>query len=125
MAANRVALRDELSADGYSKEEAYFYDLNRELIESRRKRLDAERAAQQALQQGTQHWMTCPRCGSEMKGTALSEIRFDQCSGCKGIFFEPGEFETLLKTREQKSFLHAFWEKIKLDLSRPDVSWRP
>ena len=41
----------------------------------------------------------CPKCSSEtlVKTEALGNIPLDVCPGCKGIFFDKGELEALLK----------------------------
>src|SRR4051794_11123960 len=43
MSANNGGLKNDLKKDGYSQEEKYFYELNKELIETRRKKLDFSR----------------------------------------------------------------------------------
>src|SRR5688500_11824555 len=63
MASDSLTLREEFYKDGYSREEEYFYRINQELIERRRRELDSQRAARQAEPNKTAHWMKCPKCG--------------------------------------------------------------
>lgn len=94
----------DLQEKGYNKEEEYFYKLNKELLEKRRKELDAKRKAQQNHQTHP-HWMKCPKCGADMREIERQGIKVDQCSACGGIYFDRGELELLLETKEQKGFL--------------------
>ena len=89
---------------GYDREEEYFYKANKALIEKKRKELDAQRA-QQVQEQKTPHWMKCPKCGSDMKEIDLQGIKVDQCGECLGIYFDRGELELLMESREAKGFL--------------------
>lgn len=95
-------MNQDLQDKGYNKEEEYFYKLNKELIEKRRRELDAQRKTQP---QTHPHWMKCPKCGADMAEIERQGIKVDQCGGCGGIYFDRGELELLLDTKEQKGFL--------------------
>jgi len=97
-------MNSELGEKGYNKEEEYFYKMNQALIEKRRKELDAKRQAQER-QSTHAHWMKCPKCGGDMTEIALQGIKVDRCTSCGGIYFDRGELELLLETKEQKGFL--------------------
>ncbi len=98
-------VEEDLKKTGYNKEEEYFYKLNKQLIEKKRKELDAQRAEQQRHAQVSQHWMKCPKCGHQMKEIDLQGIKVDQCTQCSGIYFDRGELELLLQSQEPKGFL--------------------
>ena len=53
------------------------------------------------------HFMRCPKCGHEMKETALEGILVDQCTFCEGLYFDAGELGQLLLKRDEdrKGFL--------------------
>ncbi|MCZ6627402.1 MAG: zf-TFIIB domain-containing protein [SAR324 cluster bacterium] len=93
------------SKTGYSGEEDYFYRRNRELLEKRRKELDANRGDEEKSERRSAHWMKCPKCGADMEEISLSNILVDKCTECEGIFFDHGELETLLESQEQGGFL--------------------
>ncbi|MEO5315160.1 zf-TFIIB domain-containing protein [Pseudarthrobacter sp. CC12] len=40
--------------------------------------------------------LTCPKCGSEMRPYERNGIIIDQCLGCRGIFLDRGELESLM-----------------------------
>ena len=105
MTDHSSSVKEDLNKDGYSQEEKYFYKLNKELIESRRKQLDLSRKQKRAQEEKKLHWMKCPKCGSQLKETAQLGICMDQCSGCHGIFLDSGELETILATKQSQTFL--------------------
>ena len=92
---------------GHSKEEEYFYKINKELIDKKRKEFDAQQSGQAALEKRTTHWMKCPKCGEEMTEIELAGIKVDRCDGCGGIYFDHGELEILMESQEPKGFLGA------------------
>ena len=118
-------VRDDLNKEGYSKEEEYFYRINQELIERRRKELDPGRRAHSASQEGAPHWMGCPKCGEEMSPVNLLGIQVEQCTKCQGVYFDRAEVETLLEAKEPKHFLSALWRLLRGALSKTDLKWTP
>lgn len=40
--------------------------------------------------------LTCPKCGAEMRPYERNGIVIDQCTGCRGIFLDRGELESLI-----------------------------
>ena len=51
--------------DQYSQEEAYFYKLNKDLLERKRSELDAKKN-KMSVQSNNPNWMKCPKCGDHM-----------------------------------------------------------
>ncbi len=43
------------------------------------------------------HHMRCPKCGMELIEIDYKKIKIDKCSECEGIWFDAGEFETIMK----------------------------
>ena len=41
--------------------------------------------------------MQCPKCSSEMKETEYKGIKYDQCKGCGGLWFDALEAEDLVE----------------------------
>lgn len=98
---------------GYDKEEEYFYKLNKKLIDEMRKQRDSERAEQKANVGKEAYWMKCPKCGSALKETDLLGIKVDRCDHCRGVFFDQGELDILLKAQEPKGFLSGLRRVFK------------
>lgn len=88
---------------GYSEEEAYFFKLNKELIERKRKELDSIKIVKD--DKNSAYWMICPKCGSSLQEVDLMKIKVDKCTGCHGIYFDSGELQILLESKEPKGFL--------------------
>jgi uncharacterized protein len=40
--------------------------------------------------------LICPKCGSDMRRYERNGVVVDQCTGCRGIFLDRGELETLV-----------------------------
>lgn len=47
--------------------------------------------------------MQCPKCRAPMHTYDRSGVRIEQCSGCRGIFLDYGELETLTRLEAQWS----------------------
>lgn len=84
-------------------EQEYFARIEYE----RRKKLEREK--QQALAQGEKetlqklHFMKCPKCGMDLVEIDYKSIKVDKCSGCEGVWLDPGELEAVGKM--EKSML--------------------
>ena len=82
--------------EGIDKEEEYFYKLDKELVEKKRKDLDAHRAEQMSKERKEQHWMKCPKCGTDLEEVNLQDVMIDRCPECEGIWLDHGELEFLV-----------------------------
>ena len=82
----------------YAQEEEFFYKLNRELID--RNRMEQDRRMRLA------HVIKCPKCDQLMKEHQISNIKFNRCLQCQGVFFNASEFETLQASREHSRFFN-------------------
>ncbi|MEV0848843.1 zf-TFIIB domain-containing protein [Streptomyces sp. NPDC049954] len=47
--------------------------------------------------------MQCPKCGAPMHTYNRSGVQIEQCSGCRGIFLDYGELESLTRMESQWS----------------------
>ncbi len=86
-----------------SGEEEYFA---REELARREKAMinkeDDERESRQKL-----HYMKCPKCGENLETTVLRDVEIDVCTGCKGVWLDVGELETL-SSQESHVFRDMF-----------------
>lgn len=98
-------LKEDAKERGGLTEEEYFYKLNKKLIDQKRKALDGLRAEQREKELKEQHWMCCPKCGNRMEEVELLGIMVDRCMDCSGVYFDKGELELLLESKEPKGFL--------------------
>ena len=52
----------------------------------------------------TAHWMKCPKCGHDMETVILEGIDVENCTFCKGVYFDRSEIESLLFRRTPQRF---------------------
>jgi len=105
--------KSDIKDASFTDEEEYFYHVNKKLIERKRKELDSKRAEQRERELQAQHWMCCPKCGHRMEEKEMLGIVVDRCSSCSGIYFDKGELELLLESKEQKGFLRGLKQLFK------------
>lgn len=93
------------------KEEEYFARLE---FEKQKK----DRAKHQALQDEADkkrlkelHYMHCPKCGQDLIEIDYKGIAIDKCSGCEGVWLDPGELEQVSKL--EKSGLDKLFTVFK------------
>jgi hypothetical protein len=86
-------------------EDEYFLKLDQELLKAQRAKRELERAEMERRQ----HFMKCPKCGYDMVEKDMSGITIDECTHCRGIFFDAGEIELL---RRDKGGLGHFFTGV-------------
>jgi hypothetical protein len=43
------------------------------------------------------HFMKCPKCGIDLIEIDFKDIKIDECSSCRGMWLDAGEFDALAK----------------------------
>ncbi len=106
---NGQPIPEKMKEEGYSTEEKYFYELNRDLIKNQKIQLE--------LIQKNRLAMHCPRCDQKLLESTEGGFRHLQCSLCRGIFLEGTDLEFLMKEEASDRLI----QKIKkLFLPRED-----
>jgi len=87
-------------------EDEYFMKMDAKNLTERRGELDNKRAEENKKQRKEQHWMKCPKCGSDLEEINYQKVMIDKCSECNGIWLDKGELELLTegKARLTKAF---------------------
>lgn len=85
-------------------EEEYFQRQEQELLEKTRQRV----AAEEREQRKAAAFMHCPKCGENLEEITFQEVQVDRCTGCQGIWLDPGELERLT-VKENQGWLAHFW----------------
>lgn len=96
--------KDEKFRKGSSEEE-YFYNLNKELIDRFREKLQEERKSSEDLAAKQLHWMKCPKCGHNLQKDTIEGVEIDQCNSCQGVFIDRGEVDLIMQTEGHTSIL--------------------
>jgi hypothetical protein len=96
-----MSMKDDLKKEGYSKEDEYFYQRDRELLEKLRREAEARRQQQEQDNKKKEYWLRCPKCGSNLSEEKYDVVLVDRCTNgaCGGVFFDGGELELLLKAK--------------------------
>ena len=103
------SFREKTIAEGYSPEEKYFYELNRDLIRNHKIQLE--------LIKKNSKEMNCPRCETLLVESIEGGIRHLQCTQCHGVFLDGVDLEFFMKTDQPE----RLGEKMKkLFLPRND-----
>ena len=85
-------------------EEDYFRRKEQELLEKTRQRLAAEERARNREASS----MRCPKCGEKLEELSFQEILVDRCTGCQGVWLDPGELQRLT-AQESEGWLARLW----------------
>ena len=93
-----------------SREDEYFIKMDLEKSDKLRKELDQKRAEEEKIKRKEDHWMKCPKCGSDLKEINLQNVMIDKCDECKGIWLDAGELELL--TKGQARFTQIIINKL-------------
>lgn len=89
-------------------EDEYFHRKEQELLAKTRQRLLEEE--QERGKETTQ--LRCPKCGAALEEMTFQDIQVDRCTGCKGVWLDPGELEQIT-ARETQGWLSHFWRNSK------------
>lgn len=74
-------------------EEEYFARIEQEMKEQRKKHASKEQ--REKLRE--LHFMKCPQCGTDLMEIDFKGIKIDECSSCRGMWLDAGEFDALAK----------------------------
>jgi len=100
------------------KENNWFKQNEKDMLEQaalKREKRMAEVAAKEgqvALERLREaHWLKCPKCGHDMKVATVEGIEVENCTYCKGVYFDRAEIESLLlrKTPQRFTFYRKFF----------------
>lgn len=84
-------------------EEEYFHKVEREKLAKRRQEAAEHKAAAERVARRDLHYMHCPKDGAVLHEESYHGIRVDRCTECHGVWFDPGEIESLLDKPETES----------------------
>jgi uncharacterized protein len=92
------------------QEDEYFARIEREMkkIEEQKKKR-ASKDEKQKLRE--LHYMKCPKCGMDLVEIDFKGMRIDECSDCRGMSLDAGEFDAMAKI--EKPVLERLFEVFK------------
>jgi len=78
-----------------AREDVYFAEKDRELLDKLKRRL--EKAHQGQLEH---HAMNCPQCGISLHNSSLMNFMVSRCSGCGGMWVERDVLQQFLNMKK-------------------------
>ncbi len=73
-------------------------NLSRQEIAKRRREARERHSAMAAKERDELkklHWMSCPKCGSQLTEVQFRAVKVDKCFTCGGVYLDDGELEIL------------------------------
>jgi hypothetical protein len=94
------------------REEQYFFDqeLKRRLAQSRQEQAAMADATKKRLKE--LHFMHCPKCGQKLFVEKYGEVEADVCGGCKGLWLDANELETIVASTKRRGPFQWFLKII-------------
>lgn len=78
-------------------EDEHFARIEQELIKQVAERKKSSQSKEEREQLKKLHYMKCPKCGMDLVELDFKGMLIDECPTCKGIWFDAGEFDSLVK----------------------------
>ncbi|MBI3785080.1 MAG: zf-TFIIB domain-containing protein [Deltaproteobacteria bacterium] len=104
MAANeKDRLGDKLRDAERAREDQYFAERDRKLVEKMRHDSEAGKRPD-ALGH-------CPKCGAKLKSLTVNKVAVEECPDCKGMWLDRGELEGIAK-HENEGWI-ARWLRLE------------
>ena len=78
-------------------EDEYFARMEQEMkkkIEEQKKKRTSEEEREKLREL---HFMKCPKCGMDLIEIDFRGMKMDECSACRGIWLDAGEFDGMVK----------------------------
>jgi uncharacterized protein len=94
-------LGDKLRDAERGREDQYFAELDRKLIEKRRRERQTEAGDEEESPAKRAGSMRCPKCGEVLEQRTLHEVTVDTCPSCQGMWLEKGELEAIAKREDE------------------------
>lgn len=89
-----------------AREDIYFSERDRELIEKLKARLKRVEKPE-----GKEPPLACPKCQGTLESYVFMEIFLDRCQACGGLWLDKGELDGILK-KIQRDPLSSFVDRI-------------
>jgi len=92
-------------------EDEYFARLEREMKEKIKEQMSKQAPKEERESLRKLHFMKCPKCGMDLMEIDFKGMRIDECSTCRGIWLDAGEFDAMAKM--DKTVLQRLFNAFK------------
>lgn len=76
-------------------EDDYFARIEQELKKKLAEKHRLQPAADESKKLRELHFMKCPKCGMDLIEMDFKGMKIDECSGCRGMWLDAGEFDAM------------------------------
>jgi uncharacterized protein len=78
-------------------EDDYFARLEQELKKKIKEQKSKRASEEESETLRKLHFMKCPKCGMDLVEIDFKGMKIDECSACRGIWLDAGEFDAMVK----------------------------
>jgi acetyl-CoA carboxylase beta subunit len=93
------------------REEEYFVRIEQEMKKQREEQSKKHASKEQLEKLKELHFMKCPKCGTDLIEMDFKGMKIDECSACRGMWLDAGEFDALAKI--EKPVLKKLFDVFK------------
>jgi hypothetical protein len=78
-------------------EDEYFARLEQEMKKKIKEQMSKQAPKEERENLRKLHFMKCPKCGMDLMEIDFKGMKIDECSACRGIWLDAGEFAAMAK----------------------------
>ncbi|MCE5265858.1 MAG: zf-TFIIB domain-containing protein [Deltaproteobacteria bacterium] len=78
-------------------EDEYFARIEQEMKKKIAERTHTEASKEEKEKLRRMHFMKCPKCGMDLIEIDFKGVKIDECSVCRGMWLDAGEFDAMEK----------------------------
>ena len=78
-------------------EDEYFARLEQEMKKKIKEQKSKQVSKEERENLRKLHFMKCPKCGMDLMEIDFKGMKIDECSACRGIWLDTGEFDAMVK----------------------------
>lgn len=78
-------------------EDEYFARLEQEMKKKIKEQKSKRASKEERENLRRLHFMKCPKCGMDLMEIDFKGMKIDECSACRGIWLDAGEFDAMVK----------------------------
>ena len=98
MCANEMTKEGEpMPVKPTEQEDEYFARIEQDMRRQRAERKHQQASKEEDGRLRELHFMKCPKCGKDLVEIDFKGVKIDECLSCRGIWFDAGELDALVK----------------------------
>ena len=91
-------------------EDEYFARIEQKMKQKIKEQKNQRTSEEERAKLRELHFMKCPKCGMDLIEIDFKGMKIDECSDCRGIWLDAGEFDAMAKMDKPvlERFLNVF-----------------